>query len=222
MQAASPGHAHKLSGNIELTFLGHPLKSFGRAFDPVLAIVAIGRKQPDNLIGAAGGRTRDIAGRKIDGLSNVVFVLQRPLHHARCADRAHGPAATIGWKTPVLYSMETVFLASCIRTWPIRGICRFFSMINARFGRKRIHLTAAGNHRSPASKSDQSGIEYWADVPSRTATSLGLRQRVAEGLRVARSDPVSAGWRNEQGHRPPSERSHGRGRVGHETRRHQF
>src|SRR5579859_7056347 len=69
-------------GNGELTFLGHPFESFGRAFDPVLAIVPVGRKQPDHLVGATGGRTSDIAGRKIDSLSNVVIMLQRPLHHA--------------------------------------------------------------------------------------------------------------------------------------------
>ena len=67
------------SGNVELTFLGHPLKSLGRAFDPVLAVIPVGRKQPDHLIGAAGGRTRDIAGSKVNGLSNGEFVLQRLL-----------------------------------------------------------------------------------------------------------------------------------------------
>src|SRR6202790_4225731 len=70
-------------GNVELTFLGHPLESLGRAFDPVLAVIAVGRKQPDHLIGAAGSRTRDIAGSKIDSLSNGEFVLQRLLHHAK-------------------------------------------------------------------------------------------------------------------------------------------
>src|SRR5258707_10881838 len=70
---------HGSSGNVELTFLGHPLKSFGRAFDPVLAVIPVGRKQPDHLIGAAGGRTRDIAGSKVNGLSNGEFVLQRLL-----------------------------------------------------------------------------------------------------------------------------------------------
>src|SRR6266851_438199 len=72
-----------LSGNVELAFLGHPFKSLGRVFDTVLAVIAIGRKQPDDLIGSAGGRTRDIAGSKIDSLSNGEFVLQRPLHHAK-------------------------------------------------------------------------------------------------------------------------------------------
>src|ERR1700682_166077 len=70
-------------GNVELTFLGHTLESLGRAFDPVLTVIAVGRQQPDHLIGAAGGRTRDIAGSKIDGLSNGEFVLQRLLHHAK-------------------------------------------------------------------------------------------------------------------------------------------
>src|SRR6266481_4224694 len=68
-----------VSGNRELAFLGDPFESFGRAFDPILAVVTVGRKQPDHLIGAAGGRTRDIAGSKINGLSNGEFVLQRLL-----------------------------------------------------------------------------------------------------------------------------------------------
>jgi hypothetical protein len=62
-----------------LTFLGDPFESLGRAFDPVLAVIPVGRKQPDHLIGAAGGRSRDIAGSKINGLSNGEFVLQRLL-----------------------------------------------------------------------------------------------------------------------------------------------
>ncbi len=66
-------------GNVELTFLGYPLESLGRAFDPVLAVIPVGREEPDHLIGAAGGRTRDIAGSKINGLSNGEFVLQRLL-----------------------------------------------------------------------------------------------------------------------------------------------
>src|ERR1700733_12013310 len=58
------------SGNSELTFLGHPLESLGRIFDAILTVIAFGWEQPDHLIGAAGGRSRDIAGGKIDGLSN--------------------------------------------------------------------------------------------------------------------------------------------------------
>src|ERR1700738_1235605 len=75
--------ARNLLGKVELAFLGHAFESLGRAFDPILAVVAVGWKQPDHLIGAARGRTRDIAGSKIDSLTNVVFVLQRPLHHAK-------------------------------------------------------------------------------------------------------------------------------------------
>src|SRR6202521_6372563 len=71
------------SVNVELTFLGHPFESLGRALDPILAVIAVGREQSDHLIGAAGGRTGDIAGSKIDSLSNAEFVLQRPLHHAK-------------------------------------------------------------------------------------------------------------------------------------------
>src|SRR4030081_3102959 len=79
----TPPSTHPFSGNVELTFLGHPFESLGRAFDPILAVVAVGREQPDHHIGAARGRTRNIGGSKIDSLSNGEFVLQRPLHHAK-------------------------------------------------------------------------------------------------------------------------------------------
>ena len=72
-----------LSGESELAFLRDPFESFGRAFDTILTIVAICRKQPDHLISAAGGRTGNVAGSKINSLSNGVLMLQRPLHHAR-------------------------------------------------------------------------------------------------------------------------------------------
>ena len=121
-------------GNIELTFLGYPFESFGRAFDPVLAVITIGRKQPNDLISAAGGRTSHIARGKIDSLSNVVFVLQRLLHHAKNVGRAHGPAASIDWKTRCSYNTPPVLLASYISTWQLRRICRFFSTINACLG----------------------------------------------------------------------------------------
>src|SRR5258708_7836914 len=77
-----------LSADVELTFLGHPFEGFSRALDPVLAVVAVGRKQANHLIGAAGGRTRDIAGRKINRLSNGGFGLQHPLHDAKSRLRA--------------------------------------------------------------------------------------------------------------------------------------
>ena len=73
----------RVSGNRELAFLGDPFESFGRTLDTILTVVALGRKQPNHLIGAAGGRTGNIAGSKIDSLSNGVLMLQRPLHHAR-------------------------------------------------------------------------------------------------------------------------------------------
>src|SRR5882724_9079306 len=91
--SAPPGRARYFSGNVELTFLGHPFESLGRIFDPILAVIAIGRKQPDHLIGAGGGRTRDIAGSEIDGLSNGIFMLQRPLPSRKNVGHAHGPAA---------------------------------------------------------------------------------------------------------------------------------
>jgi hypothetical protein len=71
------------SGNRELTFLGYSFERLGRALDPVLTVISVGRKQTDHLIGSARGRTCDIAGGKVDGLSNPVFMTQRPLHHAK-------------------------------------------------------------------------------------------------------------------------------------------
>ena len=65
--------------DFELAFLGYALKRLRGTLDPVLTIVSIGWEQPDHLIGAAGSRTRDIAGSKINGLSNGEFVLQRLL-----------------------------------------------------------------------------------------------------------------------------------------------
>ena len=73
------------SGDVELTFLGYPFESLGRIFNSILTVITIGRKQPDHLISAAGGRTGDIAGSKIDSFSNGIFVLQRPLHHAKAS-----------------------------------------------------------------------------------------------------------------------------------------
>ena len=78
MQAAFIRPSEQILGNCELTFLGYSLESLGRMLDPVLTVIAIGRQQPDHFIGAACTRTCDVAGRKVDGLSNGVFVLQRP------------------------------------------------------------------------------------------------------------------------------------------------
>ena len=68
------------SGDGELAFLGDPFEGFGRTFDAVLAVVTVGRKQPDHLVGATGGRSGNVTGSKIDSLSNGVLMLQRPLH----------------------------------------------------------------------------------------------------------------------------------------------
>ena len=128
----SPFHpsSRTFSGNGELTFLGNAFERLDRAFDPVLAVIAVGRKQPDHLIGAARGRTCDIAGRKIDSLTNVVFMLQRPLHHAKNVGPAHGPACVGRLKN-----------SGCIAwgrsSWPVHQhmemglFCRFLSRINA-------------------------------------------------------------------------------------------
>lgn len=68
------------STNVELAFFRYSLEGLGRALYPILVVISIRRKQPDHLISATGGWTRDIAGSEIDCLSNVVFMLQCPLH----------------------------------------------------------------------------------------------------------------------------------------------
>ena len=73
----------RISGNCELAFLGNAFERFGGVLDPILAVVTVGRKQADHLVGSARSRTCDIAGGKIDSLSNAIFMLQRPLHHAK-------------------------------------------------------------------------------------------------------------------------------------------
>src|SRR2546430_15032604 len=98
----SAGYLHTtVSGNRELAFLGDPFESFGRAFDAILAVVAIGRQQPDHLIGAAGGRAGNVAGSKIDSLSNGVLMLQRPLHYARTPAALTVPLAFGRLENPV-------------------------------------------------------------------------------------------------------------------------
>src|SRR3978361_2004475 len=101
------------SGNVELTFLGHPLESLGRVLDPVLAIIAVGGQQPDHLIGAAGGRPRDIAGREIDSLSNVVLMLQRYLHYATMPAM---PTLCCNGRLKPYYC-----IARCQSRWPVRS-----------------------------------------------------------------------------------------------------
>src|SRR5476649_2572712 len=89
MQAAFIRPSEQILGNCELTFLGHALESLGRMLDPILTVIAIGRQQPDHFIGAACTRTCNVARRKVDGLSNGVFVLQRPSPSRKNAGRAH-------------------------------------------------------------------------------------------------------------------------------------
>jgi hypothetical protein len=50
-----------ISGKRELAFLGHAFERFDRALDTVLAVVTIGRKQPDHLVGVAAGRATLLA-----------------------------------------------------------------------------------------------------------------------------------------------------------------
>ena len=109
-----------LSGDRELAFLGDPFEGFGRAFDAILAIVAVGRKQPDHLIGAGGGRSGNVAGSKIDSLSNGVLMLQRPLHHARMSAALTVPLASADLRTLRQPSTPHAQKASNIEAWQIR------------------------------------------------------------------------------------------------------
>src|SRR6266700_4496724 len=110
--ALTRGPAHALRDG-KLAFLGYSFECFGRALDPVLAIVTIGRKQPNDLIGAACGRTRHVTRSEVNGRPNVEFVLQRPLHHAKSPGRAprsplRPPAGT-----------HDLFIARGICQWPV-------------------------------------------------------------------------------------------------------
>ena len=93
---------HRL-GHRKLAFLGDPFEGFGRAFDPVLTVVAIRRKQTNDFISTGGGRTRNIARRKVNRRSYWEFVLQRPLHHANSRLRATVPAASTGQNNTQIY-----------------------------------------------------------------------------------------------------------------------
>src|ERR1700743_1421398 len=66
------------SGKRELTFFRHAFERLGRALNSVLAIIAVGRQQTDHFVGAAGGRTGNVARGKIHSRSNAEFMLQRP------------------------------------------------------------------------------------------------------------------------------------------------
>src|ERR1700675_4994372 len=103
------------SGDVVLAFVGNALDGLGRVLDPILAVFSIGRKQTDHLIGAACGRTRDITGGKIDSLTHVVFVLQRPLHTQKCRPR---PRSRLRRPTenPARYSTPPAPLESYIGT----------------------------------------------------------------------------------------------------------
>src|SRR3954452_17925559 len=112
-------------GYVELAFLGHPLESVSRVFDPILTVVAIGRKQPDHLVSPARGRTGHVAGRKIDALTNVVFMLQRLLPSRKNVGRAHGFRCNGLVQTRQLYSTAPIRLASYIDRWQIPESCMF-------------------------------------------------------------------------------------------------
>ena len=110
---ARSGSGRSCSGDRELAFLGDPFESLGGTLDPILAVVTVGREQPDHLIGAAGGRSCNIAGSEIDSLSNGIFVLQRPLPSRKNAGHAHGPASNGQTEKPCDY------IAQRRSSWPV-------------------------------------------------------------------------------------------------------
>jgi len=79
----------------QLAFPCNPFKGFRRAFDPILAVVVFRWELTDDLVGAAGSRTRDVARGEIDGRANGKLVFQRPLLLA-CRQEPLGPAARAG------------------------------------------------------------------------------------------------------------------------------
>src|SRR4051794_26257186 len=60
---------------VELALFGHPLKSLFGAFDAVLVVVAIGRKQFHDLIAAIDGHMADRARREENRLTYLELVL---------------------------------------------------------------------------------------------------------------------------------------------------
>ena len=128
------------SGDVELTFLGYPFESLGRTFNSILTVITIGRKQPDHLVGAAGGRARDIAGSEVDSFSNGIFVLQRPLPSgkrqpclwSRCTGRPKPPrslyhsARRVGQLHPDIASARILQVFQCDKRVSAgrRSICR--------------------------------------------------------------------------------------------------
>src|SRR6185312_14578833 len=81
---SSDGRQPRRSGAIELTFLGDALESFARALDPVLIIVALGRKQLHHLVAAGRSRAPESRRRVIDRFTDLVLVrLQLNLGYGR-------------------------------------------------------------------------------------------------------------------------------------------
>src|ERR1700745_1914387 len=116
------------SGNNELAFLGDQLEGLARALDAILAVVTLGRKLSDHLIGTGRGRTRYIAGSKVDGRSNRKLVLQRPLHHAK---RRSAPTVPHGYRPA---GNPGRLIARAIAHWPAtseHGKCAFFQFFRA-------------------------------------------------------------------------------------------
>src|SRR5262249_24742912 len=92
--AAAAHHPGRSAVTIELAFLGHTLERLARALDAVLIVIAIGREQFDDAVGAIGRHLADGAGREVERLPDLELVLLRRyslgLQHtitlvARCA-----------------------------------------------------------------------------------------------------------------------------------------
>jgi len=71
---------------VELAFLHDPLVRFVHALDPVLALIALGRKQSRDLIDAAVAAAPIGPGRVADGLADLEFVVAQAV--LRAADKA--------------------------------------------------------------------------------------------------------------------------------------
>jgi len=172
MQSALPGRKRNSSGNVELAFLGHPFESLRRAFDPILAVIAVGRKQPQHLIGPACGRPRDIARSEIYSLSNGEFMLQRPLHHAKTSDAPTVPLQRPTKRTPQPYSTVAAVLASHIGTRQIHLFCSYFSTIFCRLADSARAGLPVSRHRSAFRRYGATCRLGWRDPPPREAVAL--------------------------------------------------
>src|SRR5262249_5936147 len=77
----------KLTRAVELALLGHAFERLVGAFDAVLIIVAVGRKQLDDPVRVVGGHMANRPRREVHGLANLKLMLfQRRLLHTQHAE----------------------------------------------------------------------------------------------------------------------------------------